>query len=419
MTDHATVFQERVAKAAEICDLSPDLPALIGSAQECLSVHLPLRRDSGALEMVPAWRCRHNAVLGPTKGGIRFTSSVSMDEVEVLAQLMTVKCALVGLPFGGAKGGARVDAHSLSAGELERLSRLYVRGLSSIVRPDKDIPSPDIGTNGQPVSWMADELDRLLGGHTPHAITGKPIEMGGSKGRKEATGYGAYIAVLQTLARLDRAPMDMTLAIQGFGNAGYHLASYLAQEGVRLVAVSDSQGGVYDPDGLNPERLRQHKSRTGSVAGATGRGRTVSIEVDEVLSVDCDILAPAAISNVIDETIARAIEASLVVEVANHGITPDGDSRLADRGILVLPDVLANSGGVIASYAEWIQGHHGEVWEESRVFAEIEERIDSAFSSMWQRMREHDRSLRQAAYDVAIHWLGRAMVARGILPKSS
>ncbi len=409
MVSHREAISQRVTQGCSVLGASTEVAAILRDPQELMEVHIPFRREDGTLDIAEGWRCRHNATLGPTKGGVRFHRDVHADEVRTLATLMTFKCALVGLPFGGAKGGVRVDADSLSESELECLSRAYIRALARMFRPDVDIPAPDVGTNGTPVAWMADELQTINQRHVPHAITGKPVAQGGVPGRESATGYGGFVVLLDILARLERVPEETTIAIQGFGNAGYYAAAYLAQEGMRIVAVSDSSGAVYDSEGFDPDRLLRHKRETGSVGGAQGHGKAQSLEKDDIIGVECDVLILAALGDMVSEHNAGQIEASIVLELANHPITPDADRMLEERDILVIPDILANAGGVTASYTEWVQGRQAVQWREERVLAEIEERLETATNAAWYWQEKTNGSLRDGAYIASLDWLSRAM----------
>ncbi|MGF1454552.1 MAG: Glu/Leu/Phe/Val dehydrogenase [Alphaproteobacteria bacterium] len=410
MPSHRQAFHDRLIEACRILDLPDTVSAVLDAPQQTMRVHMPVRMDNGSIRIVPAWRCRHNDSLGPTKGGVRLHPSVTEDDVENLAALMTVKCALAGLPFGGAKGGAQIDLGPLSEREREAVSRAYVRAFSMMLHPDTDIPAPDVGTNGDPVLWMADELKQLNHGHVPFAITGKPPSKGGVPGRKEATGYGGFIVIMEAVGRLGRPLEDITVAVHGFGNAGYHAAAYLAQEGSRIVAISDSGGCILDPDGFDPDQVHEHKARTGSVTGVSGRGETrCTTESNEALTADCDVLVLASLRDAVTTDHAHDVKAQIIAELANAPISPEADAILEARDIQVLPDILANAGGVIASYAEWVQGRQAMRWTEDRVMAEIEERLDTAATTVWRMSTKRSMSLRQAAYTAALDWLGPAV----------
>ncbi len=411
MTSHRDAIAHRVAQACNQLDLPSEIATVLEYPKQVLKVNMPVRMDDGNLEVVSGWRCRHDYTLGPTKGGVRFHRDVNREEVETLAALMTYKCALVGLPFGGAKGGAKINAKALSETELERLSRAYVRAFSMMLRPEVDVPAPDVGTNGPPIAWMADELKTLNQGHVPNAITGKPVSNGGAPGRQSATGYGGFVVLLDILSRLGKSAEETTVAIQGYGNAGYHAAAYLAQDGFRIVGVSDSKAAIYDEKGIEPDQLRQHRSETGSVKGGPGKGHTENLDRDALLSIDCDVLILAALGDVVTPDNAGEIKAPIVLELANHPVMPDADAILEENGTMVIPDILANAGGVTASYAEWVQGRQATQWKEERVLAEIEERLETATNATWTWRKRLGVSLRQAAYIASMDWLGRAIRA--------
>ncbi len=404
----------RMIAAAEDCQIPDEVLLRLRAPAETTMASLPVRMDDGRLRVFQAWRCRYNDTRGPGKGGIRFHPDVSQDEVATLAFWMTLKCAVVDLPFGGAKGGVRVDVGELSAMELERLSRAYIRAFAHTLGQHRDIPAPDMYTNGRVIAWMADEMRVLKGEHMPAAITGKPEAMSGSAGRVEATGRGAA-QVLQILApRLDLSPKRSRVAVQGFGNAAYHCAASLAEAGYRIVAVSDSQGGRYSADGLDPAEVRAHKAKTGSVQGAPSSGEARDIGNDELLACDCDILVPAATGGQVTCDNAGAIRAGVILEVANGPVDPDADADLADAGVTVIPDILANAGGVIVSHMEWVQNLGGERWPLDRVRAGLDERIRQEAEAVCAIASDLEVDLRRAAYVHALRRIGAVAEARGM-----
>ena len=387
--------------------------------RECLMASLPVRMDDGSTRHFTAYRCRWNSTLGPTKGGIRFHPNVSIEEVQALALWMTIKCAVVGLPYGGGKGGVVVDPKELSPLELERLSRAYMRAMADIIGPDKDIPAPDVYTNARIMGWMADEYQAIQRMPAPGVITGKPISLGGSLGRDEATGRGAYLVILETAKRLGLVPCETRVAVQGFGNAGYHVARLLRADGYPIVAVSDSRGAIYSNDGFDVESLHQVKQETRQLQGVYCEGSVCElvdhdrISNEELLELDVDLLIPAALEGVIHAGNVDRIRAPLVVEVANGPITGDVDQVLADRGTRVVPDVLANAGGVIVSYFEWVQNRQGYPWTLDEVRERLEAMLVQAFDDMWSVHESEGVTLRAAAYSVAMRRIGEAIASHG------
>lgn len=407
MTDAACEIHHRLETAARHLGCPADLLAVLKYPRRTVEAALVIRRDDGAFEAFKSWRCQYSDDLGPTKGGIRFDASVTREEVQQLAFLMTVKCALLDLPFGGAKGGVAVDPDALSTHELERLSRAYVRAHGDLIGRDRDIPAPDVATSGLVVAWMADELGTLSGHATTAPITGKPAVLGGIEGREEATGRGAHVVIRAMAERLG-LEAGARVAIHGYGNAGRHLADLLAGDGYRIVAASDSRGATGDPEGLDPVALGRHKDETGSVAGA---GRDMA--PGDLLTMACDLLVPAALGGSIDAETARETAAGAVVEVANGGVTLDGEGVLAERGITLIPDVLANAGGVVVSHLEWIKSRTGRDVSRDTVHRYLEDRMTAAVESVADAAAERGIDLAGAAYTVALRRLARAIDAKG------
>lgn len=407
----------RLCHAARRIDVDPEVLAHLHYPKETLAVSLQMRRDDGRLESFKAWRCRYNDALGPTKGGIRFHPATSLREVMTLAFWMTCKCALVDVPFGGGKGAVCVDAHDLSRTELERLSRAYVQSFNGFMGARRDIAAPDMYTNARVMAWMADEHARSLGRPEPAFITGKPVAVGGSQGREGATGMGAFIALCELRQRLGIEPADTRVAVAGFGNAGQRIARLLHEAGYTIVALSDSSGAIHHPDGFNPVEVAQVKQEKGRV-GAWRRGgsKLERLESDELLTVDCDLLVPAATGGQIDAAVARRIKARTILELANGPVWPDADAVLADRGIEVIPDILANAGGVVVSYFEWLQNLSSDYWPEEKVQARLEEVIKRASRKVSDAALEHGCGLREAAYVVALERLSAALMARSLAP---
>src|SRR5690606_12791835 len=346
--------------AAKHLDIDGDVLEKLKYPRETTQARLMIRMDDGSRKSFMAWRCRYDDTRGPTKGGIRFHPDSTADEVETLAFWMTFKCAVMNLPFGGGKGAVRVDSHTLSKAELERLSRAYIKAFSHIIGPDRDIPAPDVYTNSMIMGWMADEYSSIVGKPTPAVITGKPIALGGSLGREDATARGGYY-LIRRLAREVGLTPGARVAIQGFGNAGQHIARLLAADGYRIVAVSDSRGAVHCPTGLDVEGLLATK-RVGSVTGFASCGEAQEIPAEDLVAVDCDLLVPAALEGLIHGGNAAGVKARVVLELANGPITPEADAILAEKNVVVFPDILANAGGVTVSYFEWVQNRQGYYW---------------------------------------------------------
>lgn len=365
---------------------------------ETLSATIPLRRDDGSLEFIKAWRCRYNDLRGPTKGGIRFHPSVNMDEIMVLAFWMTLKTAIANVPFGGGKGGANIDAKKLSPRELEILSRSYMRVFVNTIGPDRDIPGPDVATSGKPMVWMAEEYFRIKKAILPAVITGKPVPFFGSQGRNGATGVGAALCMEMVADRYDIALAGASIAIQGFGNAGARTAMELSGRGGLVSAVSDSHGAIRCDEGLDIEALIEHKNETGSVCGFNG---AEPFDPDELVKLDCDIFVPAALDGIITAENAQQIRARVILEVANGPITHDADDLLAKQGTIVVPDVLANCGGVVVSYFEWLQNRFGEYWSTNKVKQRLEEKMRVATDQVLSDTKS-PQNMRDAAYRVAV-----------------
>lgn len=409
------IAQQQVAAAVQAMGGGSELFAILKAPSRVVEVQIPVRMDDGSLKVFTGYRSQHLNVLGPAKGGIRYHQDVTMDEVKALSMWMSFKTAVVGLPYGGGKGGITVDPKRLSEGELERLSRGYVRAIWQIIGPDQDIPAPDVNTTPQIMAWMTDEYERITGRSAPGVFTGKPLSIGGSRGRNEATGRGTVIAIREAARHLQMDLRGARVAVQGFGNAGTFAALLLEELGAVLVAASDSRGGVYNPRGFRAEELLGHKRRTGSVAGFPG---AVAVSQEGLLTADCEILVPAALENVIDGTVAKEIRARIVAEAANGPTTPDGDAVLAKRGIFLVPDILANAGGVTVSYFEWVQNLSGHYWTEAEVNARLEERMVQAFRDVVSVASERKVDMRTAAYIHGIQRIAEGLRDRGLLKRT-
>ena len=420
--------QELIAQTAKMGGISDALLKKLQTPDRVLEFQLPITRDNGRKESYPAWRVQHNNALGPYKGGIRFHPESNLDEVKALAALMTWKTSLAGLPYGGAKGAVRVDPRTLIESELEELSRAYVRAIKDYIGSQKDIPAPDVGTNAEIMDWMVDEYEKLLqqeGVAAPAPLlraragfTGKSIEKGGSKGREPATGFGGFV-VLKEFLTLYRKPYTVnpspTVAIQGFGNVGSSIAKYLSKNGFRVVAVSDSKGALYEPEGIDVEKLSHEKETRGIVDrglcyALSGHGRPCqTFTNEELFALPIDILIPAALEAVITEKNADHIKARIILEMANGPVTPGADAILEKKNIEVIPDILANAGGVVGSYFEWVQSLEQTYWEEKQVLGRIEEKMKEAFRHVADTKKEYNVSWRGAAYVYAMRRVVKVM----------
>ena len=410
---------KQLDEALEHVHLEKDTISMLRVPQGTFSFALPVRRDDGSLMVLKGYRVQHNNFRGPGKGGIRFHPSVNLDEVQSLAFWMTIKTAVVGVPYGGAKGGVRVDPKSLSKLELERLSRAYVNAFADVIGPDRDIPAPDVYTNATVMGWMADQYNIIRREHQPGVITGKPISLGGSLGRDDATGRGGFYVLQALREKLAITGESPTIAIQGFGNAGYHFARLAHEVGYKVVAVSDSKGGIYKADGLDPKSVQKVKEETRKLEAAYCEGSVCElvdhqkITNEELLELDVDILVPAALENQITKENAPNIKAQIVLELANGPVSFDADQNLYERGITVVPDILANAGGVTVSYFEWVQNRAGYYWEVDEVHAKLEKIMSSSAKSVYDIKDEKNCSMRTAAYVVAIQRIGEALEVKG------
>jgi len=412
----------QMRKAYAYVDLTDNVKEVLEHTKEMLQANLLVRMDSGSLKVFPAIRVRYNDELGPTKGGIRFHPNVSVDEVKSLAFWMTMKCAVVNLPYGGGKGGVQVDPKRLSAREIESLARAYIKAFADFIGPDKDIPAPDVYTNATIMGWMMDEYNDITRKQNPAVITGKPLNLGGSKGRNVATSLGGYYIFKEACERLDLGK-GITIAIQGFGNAGMHMAKLLANEGYRVVAVSDSKGAVYNPVGLDIAHLIEHKQKRrkegefSSISVCDNcREGDKKITNEELLELKVDVLIPAALENVITRKNADKIKAKLVIELANGPTATEADHILSKKGIVVVPDILANAGGVVVSYFEWVQNKAGFYWEEQKVFDRLRAKMTRAFEEVYLESEKHKIDLRTSAYVVALKRIMEAIEAKGRHP---
>ncbi|HQZ13335.1 MAG TPA: Glu/Leu/Phe/Val dehydrogenase [Devosia sp.] len=409
MTDDSLLDRalQRLEEAASHLNIDQDVLEKLKYPRENTKVRLMIRMDDGSRKSFLAWRCRYDDTRGPTKGGIRYHPDANEAEVETLAFWMTFKCAVMNLPYGGAKGAVQVDPRKLSKAELERLSRAYMQAFARIVGPDRDIPAPDVYTNSMIMGWMADEYSQIVGSPTPAVITGKPIALGGSLGRNDATARGGFYLV-RHLAKELGLGSNMRVAIQGFGNAGQFYAQLAGAEGHKVVAVSDSSGAIRKADGLDTAALIAGKLAGSSVASLAAQLGAEVFPAEELIGVECDLLVPAALEDMIDETNAGTIKAKVLLELANGPVTPDGDKVLAKKGIVVLPDILANAGGVTVSYFEWVQNRQGLYWEVEEVHARLLRLVEREGQAIWDIAKARGISMRSAAY---VHALGRLATA--------
>ncbi len=410
----ATVFEESSKffhKAADRLGLSDGVRELLRRPWRELQVSVPVRMDDGSLEVFSGYRIQHNGVRGPYKGGVRYHPEADQEEVRALASLMTWKTALIDIPFGGAKGGVQCDPHALSTDELNRLTRRYTASIEHFLGVNRDIPAPDMGTNAQTMAWILDAYGQM-NGYTPAIVTGKPVELGGSVGREQATGRGVVLVTKCVTEDLNIDPSVASVAIQGFGNVGSWTARIAGELGCKVTAVSDIRGGVYNDRGLDIDALIAHTAEAGTVVGFAD---SEEVSNDDLLELECDILIPAAVDRVINESNASRIRAKVVVEAANYPVTPEADAILQDRGLTVVPDVLVNSGGVIVSYFEWTQNLYQHRWTLDEVNEELEKIITRAYREMRDTARRHGISYRDAALMIAVGRVADVSKLRGFV----
>lgn len=409
----------RLDRAFEYAEIDEEAVERLKHPKQVLEVSIPVRMDDGSLRVFTGYRVRHDDTRGPTKGGIRYHPDVNLDEVKALAFWMTFKCAVVALPYGGGKGGVIVDPKSLSRLELERLTRGFIAQIADFIGPETDVPAPDVYTNAMIMGWMMDEYSKIHRQRTPAVITGKPIPLGGSLGRVDATGRGAYYCIKELEKKRGWKPQDIRIAMQGFGNAGQHAARLLHADGYRMVGVSDSRGGIYKPEGFDVPSLihvKEESRRLQAVYCEESVCATVqadSITNEELLELDVDILVPAALENQITAKNAERIQAPIIVEVANGPTTSRADQVLNEKGKLVVPDILANAGGVTVSYFEWVQNKGGYYWTEDDVQKRLHEIMAREFDAVYSLMEKRDTDMRTAAYALALTRIGEAIASQG------
>lgn len=405
------IAQRQLDKAADELDLDEQIHRLLREPARTLTVTFPVEMDDGTTRSFKGFRVQYNDALGPTKGGLRFHPEETVNTVKALAAWMTWKTAVVDLPYGGGKGGVICNPKQLSEGEIERISRSYINAIGDFIGPDKDIPAPDVYTNPQTMGWMMDEYSKLQGQNSPAVITGKPVAIGGSEGRGDATARGVIFTIREATKKLGIGTQTASIAIQGYGNAGYYCAQLIEEIlGANVVAVSDSKGGVYRENGIDVEAVKDHKRETGTVSGFSDYDQLTN---QELLSLDVDILIPAAVENVITEENADEIQADLVAEAANGPTTPEADSILYERGIYVIPDFLCNAGGVTVSYFEWVQNRDRYYWTKDEVYKRLDQKMTKAFNDVHQRAQQEKVDNRTAAYLVSVEKVAEAMKLRG------
>lgn len=405
------IARKQVKTACDRLNADPAVYEILKSPQRVLEVTFPVKLDNGTVKTFTGYRSQHNNAVGPYKGGVRFHPNVNLDEVKALSIWMTIKCCVAGIPYGGGKGGITLDPRDYSEAELERISRAYSEAISPLIGEKIDIPAPDVNTNGKIMSWMVDAYENVVKKSAPGVFTGKPVEFGGSLARTEATGYGVNFAAVQALEKLGKDVKGTTYAIQGFGNVGYHTGYYAHQSGAKVVAVSTVDVAIYNENGLDMEALFKEFQEKGFITNEAGYGKEISNA--ELLALDVDVLAPCALENQLTSENAGKVRAKIVVEGANGPTTPEADAILRQNGVLVVPDILANCGGVVVSYFEWVQNLQGYYWE----FDEVQEKetvvLRRAFRDIWNLAQEYDVDLRTASYMMSIRRVEKAMKLRG------
>ena len=407
------IARAQLRRVAGTFDIDPNLVDVLGQCKKAVEVSVPVGMDDGTTRVFTGYRVTHNIARGPSKGGIRYHPDVTLDEVKALAMWMTWKCALMGIPFGGAKGGVVVDPKQLSRSELERMTRRYTSEIINEIGPEKDIPAPDVGTDGSVMAWIFDTYSMNKGHSVLGVVTGKPLTIGGSLGREEATARGSLFCIRDAVAKQGGRLDQMSVAVQGFGNVGSFLAKFLHEEGAKVVGISDSSVALHNPNGIDVPAAFAHKREHGTLRGL---GNTEEITADELVVLDVDILAPCALEQVITERNADQVRASIICEGANGPVTPGADAILEDKGVLILPDVLANAGGVVVSYFEWVQGLQEYFWKEAEVNAKLNDIVSRAFEETWEEARARDIPMRMAAYGLAVQRVAEATITRGIYP---
>src|SRR5919106_998106 len=405
--------QLQLQRVADIFKIDQNLINVLKQCKKAVAVSVPTSMDDGSIAVYQGYRVTHNIARGPSKGGIRYHPDVTLDEVKSLAMWMTWKCSLMGLPFGGAKGGVVCNPKRLSSSELERMTRRFTSEIINDIGPERDIPAPDVGTDSRVMAWIFDTYSMNKGHSVLGVVTGKPLSVGGSLGREEATARGALYCIQAVSGKHGKRISEYSVAIQGFGNVGANLARMLHGDGAKVVAVSDSRGGVYNPNGIDVPAALAHKQERGTLDGLANAERVTN---EELVELPCDIFAPCALEQVVTEENADRVKATVICEGANGPVTPTADAILEDRGVLVLPDVLANAGGVVVSYFEWVQGLQEYFWHEDEVNAKLRDICARAFEEAWQTRDRYATSLRMASYGLAVQRVAEATTTRGLYP---
>ena len=411
--DPFQLAQEQLYKVADIFQIDANLIEVLKECKKAVVVSVPVVMDNGRVQTFEGYRVTHNIARGPSKGGIRYHPDVTLSEVKSLAMWMTWKCALMNIPFGGAKGGVIVDPKKLSRGELQKMTRRYTTEIINEIGPEKDIPAPDVGTDPAVMAWIFDTYSMNKGHSVLGVVTGKPLNVGGSLGRLEATARGCVYTIREASRKQSMSFEGLRVAIQGFGNVGSYLAKFMHELGAKVVAVSDSRSGIYNPQGIDITAALAHKEETGALADLRG---TEAVSNEELLLLECDVLAPCALEQVITSANADKVKAKIICEGANGPVTPTADEILDERGVLVLPDVLANAGGVVVSYFEWVQGLQEYFWKEDEVNARLNDITTRAFNETWSVHESREVSMRHAAYGLAVKRVSDATTTRGLYP---
>ena len=407
------IAKQQFNLAADFLELESSLRRVLETPKRQLIVSIPVKMDGGDVQVFEGYRVQHNIARGPAKGGIRYHPNVSLDEVKALASWMTWKCATVGIPYGGGKGGVICDPKSLSKNELERLTRRYAFEIAPIIGPDRDIPAPDVYTDEQTMAWIMDTISMVRGHTELGVVTGKPISLGGSQGRAEATARGCLYALREACRVKGMSLKGARVAVHGFGNAGANIARLVAEDGARVVAACDSKAGVYSENGIDVTAALSHKAETSSLHGLKG---CKEIEPDEIIGVDCDILLPSALENAITLANVGKVKAQIIAELANGPTTPGADKVFADNDVMLVPDILANAGGVTVSYYEWVQDQNSFFWSEKQINETLEQTIRTAFNSVHDTATHYNTDLRTGAYILAVSRVAEATSVRGIFP---
>jgi glutamate dehydrogenase (NAD(P)+) len=407
------ISKEQFNRAADFLNLDDSTRQVLSNAKRQLIVSIPVKMDGGDVKVFEGYRVQHNIARGPAKGGIRYHPNVTLDEVKALAAWMTWKCATVGIPYGGGKGGVNCEPKSLSNEEMQRLTRRYACEIAPIIGPDRDIPAPDVYTDEQTMAWIMDTISMVRGHTELGVVTGKPISLGGSQGRSEATARGCLYALREACRVKGMDLKGARVAIHGFGNAGANISHMVADDGAKVVAICDSKVGLYSESGIDIQEALRHKKQTSSLVGLRG---VKEMEVDDVLTVDCDILLPSALENAITLENVGRVKAKIIAELANGPTTPGSDRVFADQGVFLIPDILANAGGVTVSYYEWVQDQYSFFWSEKQINETLEQTMRTAFNSVYETAKRYDTDMRTGAYILAVDRVAEATRVRGIFP---